>query len=195
MTTAKYDDCLCGASKLVSSTSCKACSNRALGKRSAERMKATWAEKATKCGHCGVRLRNSRSQWCKDCWRTKELPSRNIHQREALAVSRASRAAASKSSTGSKAEERAAELLTVLGYTFERQVAIGSYVVDFLLPGNTIVEVYGYYHRSHNQAHDLKKEQYLRERGFSLIVLWWDSEHLWWQKFMRAWQARSTTSA
>jgi len=60
---------------------------------------------------------------------------------------------------------------------FEYQAPIGRYVVDFLV-GNTIIEVYGDYWHSdkmyggRRKRKDLKKEQYLKNCGYKVVVVW-----------------------
>lgn len=76
------------------------------------------------------------------------------------------------------------EFLTELGYKFTEQVQVGSYVVDFVLEDGTFVEAYGWHHEKLNKKHDKKKEAFLRKRS-GLIILWWHSEHLWWQEFLQ----------
>jgi hypothetical protein len=56
---------------------------------------------------------------------------------------------------------------------------------DFMLTdGTTVVEVYGWHHEKYNRDHDRKKEAWLREQGYDLIILWHHSEHLWWREFV-----------
>lgn len=73
----------------------------------------------------------------------------------------------------------------MLGYEFQQQVAIGTYVVDFLIGEDWVVEAYGWSHEKLNKEHDVVREAWLREQGYRVTVLWWTSPHLWWQEFIQ----------
>jgi very-short-patch-repair endonuclease len=146
--------------------------------------KAVADAKKKKCQHCGEPLKNRRSSSCKRCFTTVELPSRNIRQKHTMALARSAASSRGPKDSGTKLEQDVAELLTVLGYGFQREVAIGTYNVDFLLEDGRIVEAYGWHHDRLNKNHDKKRIAWLKRQGHEVIVLWHHSPHLWWSQFL-----------
>lgn len=69
-------------------------------------------------------------------------------------------------------------ILAGLDVEFEYQVAIDRYVVDFLLPGSIVVEVYGdYWHDKKLKSSNRKKKddikiKKLKQLGYAVLVIW-----------------------
>ena len=67
-----------------------------------------------------------------------------------------------------KAELEAAKLLVLLGYEFRREVVIGFYIADFVLPGKNILEIDGSFHDG-REDYDQRRDAWLRGRNWSVI--------------------------
>lgn len=100
------------------------------------------------------------------------------HTPEVLAASAAARA--NQFQTVTRPEVAIWGMLQALGVAFERQKAIGQYVVDFLI-SKTVVEVFGnYWHsdrmksRTHTNRHeqDLSRVETLTGWGYRVVVIW-----------------------
>ncbi len=67
-------------------------------------------------------------------------------------------------------EDRLATILKRAGISYQRQVKVKVYSVDFLIPPNTIVEVTGSVHKT-RQIRDLTRIQQLEVWGYRVIII------------------------
>jgi G:T-mismatch repair DNA endonuclease (very short patch repair protein) len=107
--------------------------------------------------------------------------------------SRHKRAAAAQRATGvpgrayNRLEAKLAKMLEAAGVDYRWQFPLGQYVYDFLLPGQTLVEVHGtYWHadprrydtkaltptQRRNLLHDIDKRLFAAKQGYRLKVIW-----------------------
>ncbi len=60
----------------------------------------------------------------------------------------------------------------LLGYKFRRQHVIGEYIADFYCSeASLVIELDGEQHVS-NEDYDLKRTQYIEEKGFKVLRFW-----------------------
>ncbi len=67
------------------------------------------------------------------------------------------------------------EVLNNEGVTFDREVKIGRYFADFLLPNNTILEIDGSQHKrdEYRRESDKKKDEFLHSQGYKVLRIDW----------------------
>ena len=58
------------------------------------------------------------------------------------------------------------------GYKFRRQQPIGKYIVDFVCMSNKLIVELDGSHHAEQQAADLKRDTFLRERGYQILHYW-----------------------
>jgi very-short-patch-repair endonuclease len=59
------------------------------------------------------------------------------------------------------------------GYSFRRQLPIGSYIADFVcLDARLIIEIDGGQHASTEAERDKKRDAWLRSQGFTILRYW-----------------------
>src|SRR2546425_9601727 len=71
--------------------------------------------------------------------------------------------------TVTKFEDRLARILKRNGVQYERQVRLGKYVVDFLVPPKMVLEVTGGVHKA-RRLRDLVRTQTLETLGYKVVI-------------------------
>lgn len=128
------------------------------------------------CVDCGTQLKQKTTKRCRPC-HLQYMTSEKMQTRFAEA-----RATGKGGTRTSKAEERAAALLDLLGLQYERQVPYGRWVIDFHVPKlNLYIEVHGgYWHDlEKNVARDERKMDKLTRDGHKVLYWRTDTEYLW----------------
>jgi very-short-patch-repair endonuclease len=85
-----------------------------------------------------------------------------------------------QSRINNKQERAAAELMDRMGVPYERQVAVGKYVVDFMLTDRPVaVEVQDDYWHAQRVERSEIRQAYIESQGIRVVWLITSQKHLW----------------
>lgn len=133
--------------------------------------------KTKKCIECEKPIYNTnKSGYCKECL-PKSTEYRKKLSRVQKKLIKEGKHKGWKSRKGlepSYPEKYFIDLLNNESIKFQREVKIGKYFIDFLLPGNFVLEIDGKQHNyPERRKSDIDKDKFLLENGFDIFRIQW----------------------